>query len=200
MGTVSAAGHENHDARPRGRPRAAGADEAILVAAIELAGEVGINGMSMDDLAARAGVSKSTIYRRWSSKEQLVLDALRSGKNPFDDVDTGSLRTDLDLYLAEFVERVRAGQMTDVLPHLIEVACHDDSIRSSLDDYVRYRRRPLTTIFEHAIERGELSRDTDVDVLIDAIIAPFVYRQLLSRDEVDDGFVDRLLDIVLPNR
>lgn len=200
MGAVSGTDEGTCEPKRRGRPRSAGADEAILAAAIDLAGEVGINGMSMDDLAAHAGVSKSSIYRRWSSKEQLVLDALRSAMNPFDDVDTGSLRTDLDLYLAEFVERVRAGQMSDVLPHLIEVACHDDAVRSSLDDYVRHRRRPLTSILEHAIERGELDAATDVGVLVDAIIAPFVYRQLLSRDEVDAAFVDRLLDIVIPTR
>lgn len=184
-------------AASRGRPRSVGADAAIMSAVIELASEVGINGMSMDSLASRAGVSKATIYRRWSSKEALVLDALRSAMHPFDSVDTGSLRSDLDLYLGELVERFEKGPMNDVLPHLIEVACHDAAIRSSLDDYVQFRRRPLRAIFEQAKRRNELTSDVDIDILIDAILGPFVYRRLLTHDVIDQDFVSRLLSTVL---
>jgi AcrR family transcriptional regulator len=182
----------------RGRPRSAEAAEAILDATLELVGEVGIRGMSMDDLAVRAGVSKATIYRRWSSKEALVLDALRSAMSPLDDVDTGSMRTDLDRYLGELVARFADGSMSDVLPHLIEAACHDDAIQSSLDDYVRFRRRPLRSIFERALARGELDACSDVDVLIDAVIGPVVYRRLLTRDPIDTDFMRRLITLVLP--
>ena len=141
----------------RGRPRSIEADQAILTATIDLASEVGITGMSMDDVAQRAGVSKATIYRRWCSKEALVLDALRSATLPFDDVDTGTLSGDLDLYVGELDPPFRNnGPMNDVLPHLIEVSCHDETIRSSLDDYIRVRRVPLRTILTRAIERGEL--------------------------------------------
>lgn len=182
----------------RGRPRSASVDDAVLAATLDLAGEVGINGMSMDDLAARAGVSKSTIYRRWPTKEALVLAALQSAMGPLDDVDTGSMRHDLDLYLGELGARLQVGPMSDVLPHLIEVACHDEGLRSSLDDYILYRRRPLRRIFEHARQRGELADDADLDVLIDAILGPFIYRKLLTRGDLDAQFVDRLLAIVLP--
>ena len=99
----------------RGRPRAEGLDEALLDVTLELAGEVGINGMSMDDLAQRAGVSKATIYRRWPSKERLVLDALNHALRPFDLIDTGSLRGDLDDYLGELARRMTEGRASDVL-------------------------------------------------------------------------------------
>ena len=72
----------------RGRPRVEGLDQALLDVTLELAGEVGLNGMSMDDLAQRAGVSKATIYRRWPSKERLVLEALNQAMRPFDVIDT----------------------------------------------------------------------------------------------------------------
>jgi AcrR family transcriptional regulator len=184
--------------RRRGRPRSAGIDAALLTATLDLAAEVGISRLSMDELAERAGVSKGTIYRRWSSKEELVIDALRSAMRPLDDVDTGALRTDLELYLGELAGRFRVGQMNDVLPHLIEVACHDDAIRSSLDDYVQNRRQPLRVIFEHAVVRGELGGDVDIETLIDVVIGPFVYRRLLTRSEIDDAYIERLLAIVLP--
>ena len=182
----------------RGRPRSVEADQAILTATIDLASEVGITGMSMDDVAQRAGVSKATIYRRWCSKETLVLDALRSATLPFDDVDTGTLDGDLDLYVGELIKRFGTGPMNDVLPHLIEVSCHDETIRSSLDDYIRVRRVPLRTILTRAVERGELAPDTDVDVTIDMLIGAFVYRRLLSHDTIDDEFAARLRTIIFP--
>src|SRR5262245_8651424 len=162
----------------RGRPRSAEVDEAVLAATLELAGEVGVNRMSMDDLAERAKVSKATIYRRWPSKEELVLDALRSAIRPFENVDTGSLRRDLEVYLGELASRFAAGKMSDILPHLIEVACHDEKLRSSLDDYIESRRLPLREVLERGQARGELTRDIDLEVLLDAILGPFAYRKL----------------------
>ena len=111
------------DAPRRGRPRSKKFDESILAATLELAGEVGIKGMSMDELAQRAGVSKATIYRRWPSKEILVLQALQSAMQPLDDVDTGEVVEDLRLCLGQMIARMsKKDRMNDVLPHLIEMA------------------------------------------------------------------------------
>jgi AcrR family transcriptional regulator len=182
----------------RGRPRSVEADEAILRAALEIAAEVGVSRMSMDEVAHRADVGKATIYRRWSSKEALVLDALKSAMSPIGDIDTGHLLHDLDLYFAELVSRFEQNPMSDVLPHLIEAACHDPAIQTSLDDWVRFRRLPLRRIYERAQDRGEISADADVDVLIDATIGPFVYRRLLTREPIDADFAARLVAIVAP--
>lgn len=182
----------------RGRPRAEGLDEALLDVTLDLAGEVGIHGMSMDDLAQRAGVSKATIYRRWPSKERLVLEALNHAIRPFDLIDTGTLRNDLDAYLVELARRMSEGKASDVLPDLIAASVRDPNLRSSLDEYIRYRRQPLQTILGRGTQRGELAADTDVEVLIDALIGPFVYRRLLSHEPLDDDFVERLLQTVLP--
>lgn len=183
----------------RGRPRSADADEAILSATLEVAGEVGFSGMSMDVVAERAKVSKATIYRRWSSKEALVLAALRVAIGPMDDVDLGSVRADLDAYLGDLAARMRGGKMRDVLPHLIDVAVHDPQLRSSLDDYVAHRRRPLIAILERGIERGELRADADITVVVDAFLGPFIYRKLLTGGDLGAGFATKLIDLVLPN-
>lgn len=185
--------------RRLGRPRSAGVDEALLDATLQLAGEVGINGMSMDDLAQRAGVSKATIYRRWPSKEALVLDALASAIRPFDLVDTGSVRGDLEVYLAELGRRMQTGRSSDVLPDLISASARDVALRESLDEWVRHRRQPLTIILGRAIQRGELAAATDLDTIIDALIGAFMYRRLLSHAPLDDAFVTRLLHTVLPS-
>jgi AcrR family transcriptional regulator len=182
----------------RGRPRSAEVDEAVLAATLAVAGEVGLLKLSMDVLAERAKVSKATIYRRWPSKEQLVLEALRWGTNPLEEIDTGSLRSDLDEYLTQLARRFQQGQLSDVLPQLIAVARHDASLQASLDEYVQIRRRPLRLILERGRERGELSSDIDLDVLIDVVLGPIAYRRLLSHDAIDDDFVANLLKIVIP--
>ncbi len=183
----------------RGRPRSAEVDAAVLAATVELAGEVGVSRLSMDDVADRAKVSKASIYRRWSSKEALVLDALRNAMSPIEDVDTGALRSDLEHYLRELVMRFRSGKMRDVLPHLIGVATHDPNLRCSLDEYMQTRRVPLHGILARGAARGELSPDTDLEVLIDLLLGPFAYRKLLAHTVIDDDFASKLLAMVLPN-
>ncbi len=189
------------EAPRRGRPRSKGVDESILLATLELAGEVGIKGMSMDELAQRAGVSKATIYRRWPSKEILVLQALQTAMRPLDDVDTGAIVEDLRRCLGQMVERMsKKDRMNDVLPHLIEMATHDATLRSAVDDYVENRRVPVRQILERAIGRGELAVDTDIEMLLDALLGPIIYRRLLSGGVLDADFVDRLIVFVLPDR
>lgn len=197
--SVTAVSDADGCAPRRGRPRSAEVDEAVLLATVELLGEVGVSRLSMDEVAERAKVSKATIYRRWSSKEALVIDALNGATSHLDDPDTGTLRGDLERYLRQVARRFKTGRMSDVLPHLIEVACHDPALRSSLDHYVQTRRRPLMAIVERARERGEIRDGVDLEVLVDAIIGPFIYRRLLSRMPLSDTFVARLLDLVLPS-
>ena len=189
------------DAHRRGRPRSKKFDESILAATLELAGEVGIKGMSMDELAQRAGVSKATIYRRWPSKEILVLQALQSAMQPLDDVDTGGVVEDLRLCLGQMIARMsKKDRMNDVLPHLIEMATHDTTLRSSVDDYVQNRRVPVLKVLERAIGRGELPADTDIELVLDALLGPLIYRRLLSGGVLDADFLDRLIVLVLPGR
>jgi len=189
------------DAPRRGRPRSKKFDESILAATLELAGEVGIKGMSMDELAQRAGVSKATIYRRWPSKEILVLQALQSSLQPLDDVDTGEVVEDLRLCLGQMIARMsKKDRMNDVLPHLIEMATHDATLRSAVDDYVANRRVPVRQVLERAIGRGELPAGTDIEMVLDALLGPIIYRRLLSGGVLDADFLDRLIVLVLPGR
>ena len=140
----------------RGRPRRADADEAILAATLELLSEVGVAGLSMDLLARRAGVGKATIYRRWDSKEALILDTLRMMSTPIPVPDEGSVREDLFVYMDAVIEHFAPGRGSDTLPHLIEASCYDEQLRASLDDYLRDRQSTTRLILRRGIERGEL--------------------------------------------
>ena len=180
-----------------GRPRSADATEAILAATLEQLTDAGVAGLSMDVVAQRAGVGKATIYRRWASKEALVLDALRRAIEPIPVPDEGSLRADLIAYTDELVERFRAGRGSDVLPHLVAASCHDDELRASLDDYIRGRAVNAALLLRRGVERGELPADTDIDLAVEAILGPIFYRHLLSGEPVDRPLARRLVDQVL---
>lgn len=183
----------------RGRPRTVGLDAAIVAAAIELLGEVGMVGLSMDSLAQRAGVGKATIYRRWGSKEQLVIDVLQAIVEPGPAPDTGTVAGDLTEYTQTMVQRFGDGRTSDVLPHLIEASCYDEQLRESLDDYSRQRQSTLRSMLRRGIERGELPADYDIDSVVDAVMGAFVYRRLMSGAPIDATFARRLVAFVLPS-
>jgi AcrR family transcriptional regulator len=184
-------------AAKRGRPRRADADEAILAATLELLSEVGVAGLSMDLLAQRAGVGKATIYRRWDSKEALILDTLRMMSTPIPVPDEGTVYDDLCAYMDAVIEHFAPGRGSDTLPHLIEASCYDEQLRASLDDYLRERQSTTRLLLHRGIERDELPATTDVDLITDVILAPFFYRHLLTGAPVDRPFIHRLVEFAL---
>jgi AcrR family transcriptional regulator len=181
----------------RGRPRDARCDQAILQATLEMLSEGGASNLSIDGVAARAGVGKATIYRRWSSKEALLLEALGTENSVIESPDTGTLRGDLEGYFAALLEKLHANRGSDVLPHLIEAAHYDAEIRQSLDQYLSSRQKPLRVLLHRAQQRGEIAATIDLKVLSDALVGPLLYRRLLTKDRLDKAFVRKLLDIIL---
>jgi AcrR family transcriptional regulator len=181
----------------RGRPRDARVDRAVTQAALELLREGGVAGVSMDLLAARANVAKATIYRRWDSKERLILDALRSALAPIEAPDTGSLRGDLEALLAQVFERFGTGHLSDVLPLLISAAAHDEALKASLEEYLQSRRAPLLRVLERAAGRGEVPADIDRELFVEMVMGPALFRRLVTAGELDAPYVGRLLDWVL---
>ena len=188
---------ETHAPR-RGRPRDARCDHAILQATLDMLSEGGAAHLSIDAVAARAGVGKATIYRRWSSKEALLLEALGTADTSLvSSPDTGSLRSDLEAYFDALLERLSESEGSDVLPHLIEAACYDPEVRTSLDGYLTSRQQPLRSILQRAQQRGEIAEAVDIKVVTDVLVGPIIYRRLMTGDPVDRTFTRSLLDIVL---
>lgn len=182
----------------RGRPRDARCDQAILHATLDMLAEGGAAHLSIDGVATRAGVGKATIYRRWSSKEALLLEALSTADTLIvDSPDTGNLRHDLEGYFDALLQRLSDSEGSDVLPHLIEAACYDPEVRSSLDSYLSSRQQPLRSILLRAQQRGEIAHSVDIKVITDLLVGPIIYRRLMSGDRVDGVFTRKLLDIVV---
>jgi AcrR family transcriptional regulator len=187
------------DVEPRrpGRPRDARADEAILQATLELTAVHGVPGLSMDAVAARAGVSKATIYRRWASKEALLLEAWSVLVEPLEVPDTGSLRGDLRAFVHDLADRMAEGDKGMVLPHLLVAARCNPDLAGALHDYLRTRREPLRQVLARAQGRGEVPVHLDLEMLQDCIVGPLLYRVLVTRELVDRAFSDDVIGIVL---
>jgi AcrR family transcriptional regulator len=186
------------DAKPRrGRPRNESSSAAILTATIDLVGEVGIAGLTMDAVAIRAGVGKATIYRRWSSKEALMLEAWMSCVSTPAVPDTGSLRGDLEQLFLHIDHQLSDETLQRVFPQMVAAAKVNPSVREAYLASLTERRRPTRTVLERAVDRGELDRDTDVQLVGDMLIAPLMYRWLVTDGVVDDVFITRIIDTVL---
>jgi len=191
---------EREPARRPGRPRSAEADRAILGAALELAARLGLTGMTMEAVAARAGVGKATVYRRWDSKEELFADALRSvaGDLPVPP-DTGSFRDDwIVLFGGE--SSVITPAALRIMPRLMAEAGEDPHLfRTVYDAMVAPRRKIAAELVRRAQARGELRDDLDPELVIDLVVGPMVYRALIAGADLDSlrSHLDAALDTLL---
>ena len=183
----------------RGRPRSQEADRAILTAAVELLAERGLAAMSIEEVAARAGVGKTTIYRRWPSKGLLALDAfVASFREEQPLPDTGTLRGDLLAALHAWVRAVTQTPMGSMLTGLIAEAQHDAELRGAWRDRVL---EPLRTqhriMLDRAIARGEIAPGVDREVVLDLFFGAAEHRLLLGHLPMSDDFIADVVDVIL---
>jgi AcrR family transcriptional regulator len=196
MGETAAVTEERERRRP-GRPRDAGADDAIMDAVVELLTEVGFGGLTIDAVAHRAGVGKATIYRRWDGKEQLVLDALAAGRIPVPQPDTGTLRDDLLAYYLPLADIEAQQGAVRLMPALAAEAAVDPDLADRLHAFVSDRRAPVAGILRRAQERGEVNDDVDIELVVDLLTGAIMYRLYFSGAVVDEDVIRRLLEGVL---
>jgi AcrR family transcriptional regulator len=162
------------------RPRSAESHAAIVQAALELVVEDGLRGTTIEGIAARAGVGKATIYRRWKTKEELFMEALRTVAFPLPDPDTGSLRGDVEAIIAFNLEHATR-KAALLMPRLMVEAADDPDLFAVMQEVlVEPRREVLRTILRRAVERGEMRDDVDPEVAIDLLIGPFIYAVLVT--------------------
>ena len=184
-------------ARPPGRPRDPGADHAILDASLDVLREHGFGGFTVDAVAARAGVGKATIYRRWSSKEELILAAAETVVPDVPTPDTGAIRDDL-LLLAKSVATHFSSKTAGCLAaDLAAEATRSSDARALMQRFTSARRKAAVAIVRRAIERGELRVDIDPDTLVDAIVGPIFYRARMSGASLSPRAVERVVDLAL---
>lgn len=184
-------------AKGAGRPRSAAKDAAILQAALEQLASQGFVRMTLDQVAAAAGVSKSTIHLRWKSKGDLVTAALESIRMVQAPAATGNVRTDLVAVLVDFartVERVRG--MSLIGTCLAEEEHHPELLALLRDRTVLPRRALLGGLLEQAQQRGEIRMGADLDAAVSALLGPF-YADYMVSSAVRAGWAESAVDLVL---
>ena len=143
----------------------------------------------MDAVRARAGVGKATIYRRWHSKEELVSDAIVFLHEEFKTPDTGSLRGDYAALAGAVRASASRGGAAMLMPRLLGESVHDPELfaifRANL---VEPRRAALRAVLQRAIDRGEIRKGLDVELLLDLFAGPAVYRLLITGGDMSQMF------------
>ncbi|SCF26153.1 TetR/AcrR family transcriptional regulator [Micromonospora chokoriensis] len=171
---------------------------AIRRALMQELAAVGYGRLSIEAVARRAGVSKTAIYRRWSSKLDLVLEivaAAAHGKLPA--LDTGTLRGDLALLFQAVAHALRHPLASQIIPDLLAEAARNPSIDETLRRVLRARQQEIGgRLVTRAVQRGELPADTDPDAAIDLIVGPLYWRLAIARLPITDTYLDNLVESV----
>jgi AcrR family transcriptional regulator len=171
--------------RKPGRPRSAQAHKAIINATLELFAEEGYQGLSIEEVAARAGVGKTTIYRRWPSKEELVMEAIRHVQVDVPVIDTGNFRNDL----VALLQTVYQGFMAHPYPFLGklvfqfigEYQANPEIFRDALTHLIFPRFQRFCRMVEQAQARGEIRGDLDPELVLE-LVAGSLYFRWIMRD------------------
>lgn len=185
--------------RPMGRPRDARADRAILEATLELITERGMHEFRTDDVAARAGVGKGAIYRRYPSKDELVTAAIAGLVNEEIVVpDTGSTRADLLALMREAVALYRGSRPGRLMPNLVSaMAQRPELARVVREGFLIRRRLALTEVLRRGVDRGDLRPDLDLEFVLDVLGGPLFYRLLITGGPIDEQLAESVTKLIL---
>jgi len=182
----------------RGRPRSPETRAKILKAAYEMLNEVGFMDLTIEGVAARAEVGKPTIYRRWKTKAALAMDAFLEAVNPeLAFPDTGEASEDFREQMQKIV-RLMNSPRGEVLASVIGCGQADEELIAAFRyNWLTPRREDAKRIWQRGVDRGELRKDIDVEVAIDALYSPLFYRLLLKHQPLTQKLVNELVDLVM---
>jgi AcrR family transcriptional regulator len=188
-------------AKGPGRPRSERAHEAILEATLDLLLEEGFTRMSIEAVATRAGVGKATIYRRWPSKADLVVEAVACRKEqPFVDPDSGGVREDLVSLARQAFRPRESSEVTELMLRLASArARHPELQEAFMRHIVEPRRRIVADVLRRGVERGEIRSDIDIELALDVLMGFVSYRHMISagRPTYGRGGLEGVINLVL---
>jgi len=158
----------------------------------------GFDGLTMEGVASEAGVGKATLYRRWPSKTELVLDAIRSLKPMIDHPDHGDVRSDLIELVSGAISWGGDGEYTEVVSALMsELRRNSELAAVYREQFLAPRRAESMALIQRGVERGEIRPDVDLDLVLDMLIGTIIYRSMITGGELDEGVAERAVDQVL---
>ncbi|WP_129841047.1 TetR/AcrR family transcriptional regulator [Streptomyces sp. RFCAC02] len=192
----------------RGRPRSEAADARILDAALELLLDRGYDRLSVDEVALRAGVAKTTLYRRWPTKDHLIVAVVARRQDVVPVEYSGDVRADLTRYLGEIVTGLhqmrQAGRpatsgdaSAGLVAEVAAAAARHADVGAAVQAMFHRRNALVLTLLERARENGELRADVEPEVLFDQLAGALYYRLLVTGRPLDASYVDRLVACAL---
>lgn len=186
--------HPRRTEGKRTHGRSARVLESVLEAAAEELGRVGFTGLRIEDVALRSGVNKTTIYRRWPSKSELMAAVIERQDLPIEDVDTGNLESDIRETLLHIRARLYTMRHRGVMRVLMGERAHPEVAQLVRD--VRARHSAIRQrVFERAMQRGDIAQ-TDAATLVEFMTAPLVSRIMHLGQEVEDEYIDLLTRVI----
>ena len=184
--------------RPPGRPRDPGYDKAILRATLEILFEKGYAGLTIDGVAAKTGVGRPTIYRRWASKAALVIAALSQSVGLSPTPDTGTLRDDLLAFQRQQVRMMDAPESRRITAGLVADLVADPELAETyFGDYIGPRRLSVWQALQRGIDRGELRPDADFALIYDLMLGPLFMRSVVRGEPLGPDMAEQTVDLVL---
>jgi AcrR family transcriptional regulator len=187
----------HYDPDPMGRPRSEEARQAALAATVDLLLENGIEAVTFEDVAARSGVAKSTLYRHFGSKQAMVAAAAGSCYVVAPTPDTGDLMSDLTEIFDHSKQVEEERRIPDVMPVLLAASHRDPELHALLLAMIEEKRRPIRTVLQLAQLRGEISRDLDLELALALLMGPFVQRRMVDRLDVTPEFRAAVIEHVV---
>lgn len=187
-------------ARRPGRPRSVRADKAILKATVEILAEEGYKALTIEGIAERAGVGKTTIYRRFSAVEEIIVRAFSEMNIGMEIPDTGDTREDLLQLSQAFRERSATAVLFPVLGQILGTALTNPAVLGAFRQHIMVPRQSIIrSIIERGIERGDVRPDVDIDLVTDLIPGVIVFHklfQLRAEESLPEDYPDRVLDTI----
>ena len=181
-----------------GRPRSCEADAAILDAATELFCELGYDGLSVEGVAAKAGVAKTTIYRRYPTKLDLVMAAsIHMSADKVPALETGELRADLIAIVQSYVHMLTETSVGRAIPMMIVAKIQNPELAAAHDAFVASRRSISIGVIRRAMDRGDLPAGTDPELVSDLLTGPILLRVFVTGQPVTPRYVEELVDAIL---
>lgn len=177
--------------------RSARVRSAVLQAAVEALAEPGSHAVSMNEIARRAGVHATSVQRRWGSREKLMLDAMLTySQQQLPIPDTGSLREDL-IAFARSIAAYLTAPLGGSLARTMAATDDDPALRAGRADFWQARYDAARVIVDGAVDRHEVPADTDPRLMLEMLISPVHFRQLLTRTPTSDDHIERLVDVLV---
>lgn len=169
--------------------------DKVLRETYRILSEQGFSGASIDAIAKQSGVAKTTIYRHWPSRADLLLDACAKMGSKTEPPDTGELKEDLTILLSHLAQELKLARWSSILPSIVDAAERDPDVATVYKKLHGDLMAPYRTVLIRAQERGELSKEVQISDVLAMTVGALFYRRWYTREPITQKIVVRTLNL-----